>query len=94
MPIAPNGGATHVFVNASGLSDLATLTVEILDEQFRPLPEYSGANSLPLEKNGLRLPVRWKGGATLTNLSGPIRVRVNWGGPRPDGAKLHAVYVQ
>lgn len=94
LPITPTHDDTKVFINASGLSDLSTLTIEILDDKFRPLPEFSGGNSVALQKNGFRQEVTWKGGNSLGKLRQPFRIRVNWGGQDPEPAKLHAIYVE
>ena len=41
-PIKPEGSTSRVFVNADGLSNYSELTVEVLDERFRPVKGYSG----------------------------------------------------
>ncbi len=94
QPVTPTHDGTRIFLNASGLSDLSTLTVEILDDKFRPLPEFSGANSITLQKTGFRQEVTWKGANSLGKLRQPFRVRVNWGGRDPESARLHAIYVE
>jgi hypothetical protein len=68
--------------------------VEILDEQFRPIPGYSGTDCLALVKPGFRQPVIWRGKNSLENLAGPIRVRVSWAGEFPQAAKLFAAYLE
>jgi len=93
-PLTPGRSDARVFLNATGLSGQSRLTVEILDEQFRPLPGFSAADFLALtNKSGLRLPVGWRGKETLGGVEQPVRVRVNWGGDLPEAAKLHAIYV-
>jgi hypothetical protein len=78
---------------ATGSSD-SSLTVEILDEQLRPIPAYSGNYSLPLEKSGFHESVAWRGQADLGQLNQPIRARINWNGEVQAKAKLHAIYIE
>ncbi len=92
-PFRPRNGAPRVFVNADGLSGEGTLVVEVLDEQFRPLPGYSGADALPLRGSGLRVPVLWKGREALRGVRGPIRLRVRFEGAGRSAVRLFAMYV-
>ena len=69
------------------------LIVEVLDEQFRPLPGYSGEACVPLREPGLRQPVVWQGRDSVSEIAGPFRLRVTFGGLRPEDARLHALYV-
>jgi hypothetical protein len=93
-PFTPCGPSARVYLNATGLSEAGQLTLEILDEQFRPVPGYSAADFVPLEaKSGLRLPVAWRDKPTLDAIAGPIRIRVNWSGKDVESTRLYAVYV-
>lgn len=89
----PRAGA-KVFLNASDLSGLSTLKVEILDEQMRPIPGYSGDDCVLVNQPGFRQEVTWRGQADLGSLNQPVRVRVTWGGRLFQKAKLHAIYVE
>jgi hypothetical protein len=91
-PITPRRPGGALYVNADGLSQHSFLTVEILDLHFRPVAGYSGDGCVPVLQSGLRQPVAWRGGAALP-ASGPIRIRVNWKGLRPEDARVYAVYV-
>jgi hypothetical protein len=94
-PITTVREGARVYVNATGLSDSGKLTVELLDEQFRPLPGYAAADFVPFEgKSGLRLPVSWQGRKALEKVDGPIRVRVNWSGDNQEKTRLFAVYIE
>jgi hypothetical protein len=42
---------------------------------------------------GLRVPVVWKNSPTLPGGNGPIRLRVNFAGVRPEDIRLYAMYV-
>lgn len=90
---APRSGA-RVFINASGLSPQSQLRLEILDEQFRPIPGYAAADAEPLEQSGFHLPVSWRGAPDLAKLDQPIRIRVNWTGAESGKARLFAVYLE
>ncbi|MDZ4289018.1 MAG: hypothetical protein U0984_13710 [Prosthecobacter sp.] len=84
----------RIYLNVTGLSEASQVTVEILDEQFRPLPGYAAADFVPIQgKSGLRLPVAWRGKETLEKLAAPIRVRFNWNGTDPEAIKLYAIYI-
>ncbi len=94
-PLTPSRPNARVFLNATGLSEVSQLTVEILDEQFRPLPGYTAADFVPLAaKSGLRLPLAWQGKTSLEKPGGPIRVRVNWSGAKAEAARMFAIYVE
>jgi hypothetical protein len=92
LTLKPTGA--RVFVNATGLSNVSQLKVEILNEQFEPLPGYAAANCIALPKSGLRLPVTWQGKNMVGPLNHPVRIRVNWIGKGAEDARLFAVYVE
>ena len=92
-PIQLGTAAARVFINADGLSAQSSLKVEILDEQFSPLPDYSGNDCMRLTESGLRQPVAWRGKQALKGLERPFRVKVSWTGTRPEDANLYAAYV-
>lgn len=91
-PIDLGGRPAQVAVNAAGLSQHAQMTVEVLDERFRPLAGYSHRDCRPLQA-GLRQPVTWRGRAVVDGSGGPIRLRVNYAGVRPEDPQLYAIYL-
>jgi hypothetical protein len=91
MKLGSAGGA--VFVNASGLSDKAELTVEIQDREFKPIPGYTAKECAPLRVSGFRQAVTWQGNDRLQSFPHPIRVRVLFGGDLVGKIKLYAIYV-
>jgi hypothetical protein len=94
-PLANVRPGARVLLNATHLAPDSQLTVEILDEQFRPLPGYAAADFVALtNKSGLRFPVAWRGRETLGAFDHLVRVRVNWTGAKADAARLYAVYVE
>ena len=92
-PIQLGRSSAQVYLNAEGLSQHSEFTIELLDEQFRPLPGYSGDECVPVREPGLRRPVRWKQRSVVDDIDGPFRLKANWGGLRPEDAKLFALYV-
>ena len=64
---------SHMFVNA----DVAgSLKVEVLTREGKPLPQYSGANVIPVGGNSTRAAVTWRDRPLLKELAGePVRFR-------------------
>lgn len=92
-PIDLAGQAITVTVNVDGLSDYSHLLVSLLDEQFAPLPAYSGDACQPITSSGFEQHVTWKGRDSIVNVDQPIRVRVDFAGIRPEDIKLYAIYL-
>ena len=92
-PIDARGSNARVYANVDGLSEHTSLTFDLLDKEFRPIPGYSADDSVPLNASGLREPVVWKNAETVGALQGPFRLKVNFRGLRPEDARLYAVYV-
>ncbi len=92
-PVTPGQDGAGVFLNVELASKHAEAKVELCDEQFRPLPDYSGDNAIPVTESGLRVPVRWKGGNTAPGKGEAFRVRVEYCGIRPEDVRVFAVYV-
>ena len=92
-PLQVEGAGARLFINAAGLSEQTHLVVELLDKHFRPLPDYSGDNCIPVTVAGLRQPVTWRNRKTVDASLSPFRVRVCWGGKRPEDAYVYALYL-
>ena len=92
-PIEASDTPARVYANVAGLWEHSEITVEVLDEQFRPLPGYSGAACIPLREPGIRQPVVWKDRHSVGEIDGPFRLRVSFNGLRRDDARLYALYV-
>jgi hypothetical protein len=75
------------------LGEHSSMTVELCDEQFHPLPGYSGADCVPLQTPGLRQRIRWREHEAIAGVERPVRLRVNFGGLRPEDIKLFALYI-
>lgn len=92
-PITLERQGALVYINADELGQYSQLRVEILDQQFRPLPGYSADDSFPITESGFRQPALWRDKETLENFDHPIRVKVIWEGIRTEDAHLYAIYV-
>ena len=92
-PIRVANAGARVYFNADGLSEDAYLKVELLDEQLRVVPGFSGAESGLLKQNGLRQLVQWGNSERLEKFSEAIRLRVSYEGVRPEDVRVYAVYV-
>jgi len=91
--IQAQGGALPVAINASGLSEHSQMRVSLLDRGFCPITGFSGKDAAIVDADGLRTPLRWKGGEAITPEMGLLRIQVEFAGIRPEDACLHAVYV-
>jgi hypothetical protein len=91
-PIPTGGKPVTISLNTSGLSELSALKISVLDERLQPLAGFGAAASGPALRSGLRQRVTWGGNDRVLS-EGPIRVRVDFGGARPEDLRLYAVYV-
>ena len=92
-PVNLGGKAARVFANAGGISEHADFRFEVLDEQFRPLEGFGRDACTPVGESGLKRAVNWQGN-DLVRSDGPLRLRANFEGIRPEDLKLYAVYVE
>lgn len=81
----------YLFVNADLAAKGAEMTVEILDIDGNPIPEYSGKNAIPLKKlDSTKKMVEWKETASLASIIGkPVRIRFNL----TKGAELYSFWI-
>ena len=111
-------GTARVSANVAGLGPYSELAVELLDEQFHPLPGFSGEDAAVLtdlegeaagdaadlvpgdvgeeqagQVPGLRVPIEWDKGEIPTD-KGPVRLKVDFRGVRPEDTQLYALYVE
>ena len=80
-------------MNAEGINEHSSITVEIQDHAFRPVPGYDRGASQGPAGPGLAQPITWQGHDVIDGVTGPIRVRVDFGGVRPEDVRLYAVYL-
>ncbi len=93
-PIDLEGKAARVYLNVGDLDDYSTVSVEVLDKRFRPIPGYTRDTCLAPTLGGFRELVRWQERDTIKYTDGRIRIRVNFSGVRPEDAKVYAVYLE
>jgi hypothetical protein len=91
--IATTANAAHQFhVNADGLGAEAALKIELLGNDERPLPGYSGANAAIVRESGFQTSIAWTGKTALRDLPERVRVRVTFEGPRNTDIRFSALY--
>ena len=82
-----------VKLNISGINQWSSVKVTVLDEQLRELPGYTAKECTPPKESGLSQLVVW-GDKRQVVANGPIRIRVDFTGVRPEDLRLYAIYVQ
>ena len=92
-PIDLEGGAARLAVNGGGSNEHSSITGGIQDQAFRPVPGYEPDASRGPPGPGLAQAVAWRGRDVIDGVTGPIRVRVDFGGVRPEDVRLYAVYL-
>lgn len=88
------GKARRFYLNADGLGASAALKVELLDQNLKPLPAFSGKNAAIVRQGGFQTPVAWNGETELRDLPEQIRVRVTYDGANKAGIRFSALYVR
>ena len=91
-PIDLEGQSGQVSLNVDGLSEHSQVSVEILDEAFRPVEGYRGGDCLPVT-SGLCQPVAWNVHKLVETGAGVFRVRLNFAGVRPEDPEVYAIYI-
>jgi len=77
----------HLFVNVDNTE--GDLRVEVLDEEGEVIEPFSRSNCVPVSADKTLAPVRWKGAADLSGVSGkPVRFRF-----RLTNGRLYAFWV-
>lgn len=92
-PIELNNSNTKVYINADGLSDDGTIRIEIIDEHFKPIPGYSGDNSISINQSGLKQLASWKNNVALDTHDHPFRIKATFEGPNSQKIRLYALYI-
>ena len=91
-PLSTGGGPATISLNVSGIGENSSIKVTVLDEQFRPIPGYEAGQCTGPSRPGLREVVSWGDKKTIT-ANKPIRLRVDFGGIRPEDVRLYAAYL-
>ena len=92
-PIDLEGQPCTVALNVDGLSEYSQVTLDILDERFRPIKGYTREDCLPLT-SGFHQTVAWKNRERIDGRNGAIRIRLNYTDIRPEDPKVYAIYVE
>jgi len=78
-------------LNVSHVSSARAVRLELADERGRVLRGYSFADCLPVTREGIRRPVRWRNGRTAAELAGRrIEIRAELHSPDCRFADLHS----
>ena len=89
------GSDPHRFyINAGGLSDAATLKIELLSHNAVPLPQFSGANAAMVRDSGFQTPVLWNGKHDIDGLPMRVRFKVTFEGRKKTDIRFSALYLQ
>jgi hypothetical protein len=91
---AKTGADQRLYVNADGLGSEASLKIELLSYDEKPLPGYSGADAAVITQSGFQVPVAWKGREAITGLPERYRIRATFDGAQKESIRFSAFYVQ
>jgi hypothetical protein len=89
IPLKLHAGTPQVTLNADGLSQDATLRVEILGRNGNPLPGYSAT----VVRSGLNEPAQWHREASALE-RGEYRLRLYFAGGERDHIHFYAAYIK
>ena len=92
-PIDLTGSAAQLTVNVDGINEHSGITVEIQDQSFHPISGYERTSSQGPSEAGLNQLITWRDHGVIENVSGLIRVRVDFNGVRAEDVRLYAVYL-
>lgn len=87
-------GPQRFYLNADGLGDEAALRIELLDDQERPLPGYSGKSAAVVRTSGFQTPIAWNGRTEASDLPPRVRVHAVFEGKRNTDIRFSAIYVR
>ena len=85
--------AAKLALNIGGLSQYTTVTAELQDEWFNPIPGFGDRECVAPVESGLRQPVEWKNRKVIEPQPKPVRVKLAFGGIRPEDARFFAAYL-
>jgi hypothetical protein len=93
-PIVLDKPQTNVYVNTTGLGQYTQISVEVLDDKFRPIPGFSGDDAIPLTEDGFHEQVKWRDKDSITKFDHPVRLRVIYSGLQRERARVYAIYLK
>jgi hypothetical protein len=88
-----NGSSPRFHVNADGLGQEASLKIELLDAQERPLPGYSGKDAALITQSGFQTPVLWNEKHEAPGLPERVCIHVVFEGKRNTDIRFSALYL-
>ena len=94
VPLARPSADASLSINAEGLGEDSYLRCELIDKYGAGISGFSGAATALVKKSGLKEPVTWQVGETLSFPDSPFRVRVRFAGRSADKIKFYGAYVQ
>ena len=72
----------------------AGLKVELLGNDTRPLPGYSGVDAALVRQSGFQSPITFSGKSEVRDLPERIRLRVTFEGERKKDIRFSAIYLR
>lgn len=85
--------SSRFYLNADGLGAEASLRIELLDQDEKPVAAYSGLNAAVIRRSGFQTPIAWNGAFRASDLPPRIRLRVTFEGNRNADIRFSALYV-
>ena len=92
-PIDLEREAARLTVNIDGLNEHSGISVEIQDKEFQPIAGFERGACIGPDASGLSQAIAWKNNDVVKDVDGPIRLRVDFTGVRPEDVRLYAVYL-
>ncbi len=91
--VISTSGAPEIWINASGLSRLTRLKIELFDVVEQPIAGWSGDHAAIVDRAGLRIPVTWP--KTVTSFTADsFHIKVSIEGKERHKARVFALYVR
>lgn len=92
QPILLDGPA-KVSLNIDGVGPHSEAKVSLITEDLKPIAGYTRDDADAIAESGLDQPATWRGKSQV-DVSGPVRLRIDLAGVRPEDLKLWAAYVR
>ncbi len=89
----PSQSTPRFFLNAEGLSDQATLRIELLDAREQPVDQFSGEHAAIIRANGFRTPITFSNQWEPDDAPRSVRFRVSFTGELASDIALSALYL-
>ena len=83
---------TSSFIESIFFTFSSKVSIMLSSTIARRLLFISGQACVPVSDGGLRIPVNWRGRERIETRNESVRVRVNFGGVRPEDCRLYVVY--